>query len=385
MTKNNKKNAMPKKKKSLKVVMKQKPKKKSINFGPLTTVNTAPVAIGNSVRGSKSNVLQTGGGVTVSGRDFMFPATGTGTITTWTLCGGTPLVPAAFSDSTVRQYMQMYQKFRWLKIMVHYITSSPTSANGDVLFYHQKNRSSVFLNQTSSQLLPFVMSDEDTVIGPQWTNHSVDLHIKGTWKSTDYGMSSVVDDFADGEIFLLSKTSTTDSPGYVIFDYVLQFAELQISPRLLALPLPRIQWTQLNIGQTTTSVGTSTTIQPSVTGNNLSGGTSALPAGAANGDIYKVILDYTNSAPSSWVNGSPITGGVRNLENGGYTTINFQDGTTMFANYNGSFFTLYSSVETAVTGGAGFEFGGTSTITYNLQIWVSLVTTISNTNINPNF
>jgi len=355
-----------------------------LNFGPIATVNTAPVAIGNSVRGFKTKVIAAGKTVRVSGRDFAYTPVGTGTVTTWTLSGGTPLTPAAFSDSSLRQYMQMYQRYRWIKLIAHYITSSPTSANGDVMFYHQKNRNSVFLSQTSSQLLPFVMSDSDTVIGPQWTNHSTELTLTSSWKSTDYGMSSVVDDFSEGDLFLLSKTSTVDSPGYVIIDFIVEFADLQISPRLLALPLPRAQWFQTNLGLTASAITVDTGLNMVVKGNNLSGTAAGLPTGCSNGDVYKVIIDLTNSSSGSWVNGTPANP-LHSEEQGGSVSVTITDGTTCYAVYNGSVFNLYANVEGAFVNSGGLNYGASSTITFNYQVWLSLVGTISATNLNPNF
>jgi hypothetical protein len=319
----------------------------------------------------------------------MFTPTGTNSITTWTSTGGTPLTPVAFGDSSVRQYMQMYQKYRWRRCVVHYITSSPTSSTGDVMFYHAKNRDSVFLNQTSSALLPFVISDPDTVIGPQWTNHSADLVVQGTWKSTDYGMNSDLNDYADGEVFLLSKTSTTDSPGYVLFDYVIEFAEMQISPRLLNLPLPRVQYSQVNIGVSTlAATATTTRMYGTVTGNDNSGGTSAFPSGVTQGDVYKVILDVTNSATGSWVN--VTTTGLIALNNGtvaaGDSSITVADGFTCYGVYDSaSKFYLFPSAAAAYAGSNGFTFNTTATITYTLQIWISLIGTLGPINLLPKF
>jgi len=353
-------------------------------FGPVARINTAPVAIGNSVRGSKSNVVKTKLGVVVSGRDFAFTPIGSGSIQTWTMVGGTPLSPAAFSDSVLRNYMQMYQKFKWKKLIAHYITSSPTSANGDIMFYLQKDRSSVFLNQTSPQLLPFVMSDENTTIGPQWTNHSVELTVKEDWKSTDYGMHADIEDYAAGDLFLLSKTTTLDSPGYIIFDYVIEFAQLQVSPRLLTLPIPRAQWSQLNIGQTALAVVVDTPITAAVKGNNLSGGTSALPSGCQNGDVYKVIIDYTNSVPGSWVNGAAVTN-VRSEESNGFAAVTMADGFTCYAVYNGSVFVFYATLTSALANGSELDYSATVAVTFNLQCWMSFVQSIGSSNLLPNF
>lgn len=356
---------------------------------PVTQISTAPVAIGNSVRGARSIVSTTGNGVVVRGRDFMFGATGTGAVNTWTCCGGTPLTPAAFADSVLSNHMRNYSKFRFKQIIAYYITSSPTSSNGDVLFYHGKNRESVFLNQTSSNLLAVVLSDPDTVIGPQWTNHATRLSITGNWKSTDYGMSQDISSYADGELFLLSKTSTTSSPGYVLFDYEIEFAEMQIQPRLLTFPMPRAQFYQTNLIEVASAVvegvTTTETVRPTVGGNNISGSAASIPTGLTNGDIYKVFFDITNSDASAWTNCTP-TNLFRNAigASGWMTTIS--DGYTCYAvSYGANDFVLYATVAEAFSGITPIKYGVTANVTFNLQVWMSYVGSISTINMVPNF
>lgn len=376
-------------KKILVVRKKKTPKvqKKQVRMGPVTTVTTAPVAIGNSIRGASSQSQFIPNGVLVAGRDFMFTPIGSGSITTWCMVGGTPLTPAAFADSTLRNYMQMYQKYRWRKCVAHYITSSPTSANGDVMFYRAKNRDSVFLSQTSSQLLQLVISDPDTVIGPQWTNHSMQATVNSEWKSTDYGMGDALNDYADGELFLLSKTSTTDSPGYVLFDYLIEFAEMQITPRLLSLPIPRIQYSQCNIGLTAVAVTGSLQVYGTNKGNNLSGTTSVIPTGCTQGDIYKVIIDLTNSTAGSWTNVAATSLiQVHNSTANANSSFTVVDGTTLYAVYAAdSNFYFFANVIGAYAGTGQLTFNVTATITYNLQCFLSLVGTLNSTNLNPNF
>jgi len=352
-------------------------------LGPMTTITTAPVAIGNSIKGVASQVIRTADGVVVRGREFMFPAVGTGSVTTWTLCGGAPLTPAAFSDSVISSYMRMYGKFKFVGAVATYITSSPTTSNGDVLFYYSKNRESVFLSQTSPNLLPMVLSDGNTVMGPQWTNHSTKLNLKGTWKSTDYGMHSGIEDYAEGELFLLSKTSTTDSPGYVIFDYQIAFQEMQISPRYLSFPMPKILWKASCFRLTTSGVVAGTAIQVFTGGNDITGAAASNPTGLANGDVYKVIIDLTNSA--TWTNVTPSQ--FRVNENAGYAPLTIVDGTTLYAVYNDTTWTLYPNAETAFTCSitGAISWGVTATVTVYFVNWLSYVGSVGTTNINPNF
>jgi hypothetical protein len=360
-----------------------------VEFGPVTRLNTAPVAVGNSIRGVGSRVDTIRGGVRVTGRDYMFAGKYTDSIETWCLVGGTPLSPAAFGNSVLANYMRNYGKFRFRYFTAYYITNSPTSTSGSVMFYYGKNRESVFLNQTSSALLAVVLSDPNTVIGPQWVNHEINVSVTGDWKSTDYGMYADPSDFADGELFLLSKTSSTATPGYVLFDYVIEFADLQIQPRLLTFPMPRAQYFNTNLGQTAMAVITNQTTQthrPVVVGNDLSGTAATLPTGIAVGDVYKVIIDLTNSSPASWTNCTSANLFYAGIGAAGWA-LTLQDGFTCYAVYYGAnTFVFYSTINEAFSGGGGeIQYGLTATITFNLQCWISLVGSISSTNLIPNF
>jgi len=60
--------------------------KNPANFpSAVSTINTAPVAIGNSIKGAKSIIQPSkNGGVRIIGRDFMFAPIGTGAVLGWT-------------------------------------------------------------------------------------------------------------------------------------------------------------------------------------------------------------------------------------------------------------------------------------------------------------
>jgi len=353
-----------------------------------TVVTSAPVSIGNTIRGFASAVTMSADGAMVRGRDFCFTPIGTGSVQTWTMVGGAPLTPAAFVDSTLRQYLQMFNKFRFKSITAHYITSSPTSANGDVMFYYAKNRESVFLNQTSGNLLPFVISDPNTVIGPQWQNHSATFKCDDDWKSCDYGMDDDVGGYAAGEVFLLSKTSTTDSPGYVLFDYLIEFKEKSIIPRLLSLPITKALYSNvaLNVNQATSITNAWGATVSGVL--NLSGTASSLPTGASDGDLYKVIIDRTNSVAGGNATNvfTSITFPASSSLTSGQTII-MQDGTTLYALYSGNQnFTFYPSAAAAYAGNRPLLGSAASTVTgTTLQTWMSYVGSVGGIATQPNF
>lgn len=344
-------------------------------FNPVSTITKAPVAIGNTIRGTNTTERVTRMGYACTGRDFMFTPIAPGNVANWTMVGGCPLSPTAFADSSLRQYAQIYNKFRFLEFTAHFITSSPTSTNGDIMFYYSKNRESPFLNQTSANLLPFVMSDPNAVLGPQWQNISATFDVDSEWKSLDYGIDSSPKEYAAGELFLLCKTSNTESPGYVIFDYVIEFGEKSIQPRLLSLPITREIYSQLGVntpGAVTINVPYSLTIS----GLNISGATSTFPVGIQDGDIYKIIVDRTNSTIG--VGGAFIVTSLYGHEVAGATgQIVMTDGFICYGVYasNVNGFYLYLNAASAYTGATNRQFwaSNTTAVTMTLQIWASYV------------
>ncbi len=345
-------------------------------FNPVSSISKAPVAIGNTIRGVNTTTRVTKMGQACVGRDFMFTPIAPGAVANWTMVGACPLSPTAFADSNIRQYAQVYNKFRFLSFTAHFITSSPTSTNGDVMFYYAKNRESAYLNQTSVNLLPFVMSDPNAVLGPQWQNMSATFDVNTSWLSLDYGMEDSPKDYAAGELFLLTKTSNTESPGYVIFDYEIEFGERSIQPRLLSLPITREIYTQTGLGV----VGGNTTINApyalTIGGNNISGSASAWPVGILDGDIYKVILDRTNS---TFIAGSNnILNSLYGHEVAGSTgTIVYSDGFTCYAVYNANVggIYLYLNAAAAYAGSPNriFWASNTGAINVTIQLWMSYV------------
>jgi len=284
---------------------------------PVSRITTAPVAIGNTMKGASARVVaRTIDAVRIVGRDFAFPAQATGSVTGWVNVGGFPLTPAAFVSSILRSYTQMYNKFKFNKVAIHYITSSSTSSTGDVMFMINKNRSSPAPNNTASTFLSYVLSDENTILGPQWTNHTAVFDPTGPYRNLDYGSNSDIDYQSQGEVFLYSKTSTTDSPGYVIIDYDLSFKELSVNPKAGLLPNNNILFQPIQLvaaaGSMTATSGFIVSAGTRWVGNQVITALTSTTSFAV-GDVYKIILDTTNSGVSTWTVTAGTTPTLANL------------------------------------------------------------------------
>jgi hypothetical protein len=361
------------------------PQKKGRAFGPVSAIATAPVAIGNSIRGSEPVVKMASDGCRITGRDFAFQAgASVAAATDWTLIGGLPLTPAAMPATALKSYTQMYGYFRFNSIVVHYITSSATSQTGDVMFYYERDRAGPAIDPTSTSFLPFVLSDMNTVLGPQWTNHTALIKPDPEFKSTDYGMNHDLNEEANGTVFLYSKTSSANSPGYVVIDYDISFKQHQVNPRSGLLPVTRAQWTQTTLGETAAvQVNATTVLVPAIQGNTIAGTAAALPTGTLPGDIFKIIFDVTNSTVAgvnaAWTNVTASTAMKYQYPGSNAQAITLDDGFTCYGVYTTgpNVFRLYATLADAVTGSLPFLAGATSTNTYNVCVYMSLVTSIN--------
>lgn len=374
---------MPKKSKTGKQnkQVKQKPKGKAMQ--PVSTVTTAPVSIGNTLRGYSPVVTQNGAGLNIQGRDFAFACSATVAANVdWTPTGGMPITPAACPSTALKSYCQLYAKFRVNRLVVHYITSSPTSQAGDVLFYYERDRMSPMVDITNNNFLPFIISDPYTVMGPQWTNHTMMIKGDGAYRSTNYGLNADLNEDAMGTLFLFSKTTSASSPGYVIFDYDITFSNLSINPRSGMLPIARASYTYFTVGRTATAVTSGSTLAtPVVQGINPDGTSSALPTGHVNGDVYKFIAlpktSVVSGVNAAWLNINTSNLLLTQLPAANSIAASVDDGFTCYLSIVGSSVFMYPTLSCALTGTQQYYYGVTATVTWNLCGIVSLVGGIS--------
>jgi hypothetical protein len=111
-------------------------------------------------------------------------------------------------------------------------------------------------------------------------------------------------------------------------------------------------------------------------GLNISGTTSSYPPGILDGDIYKVVVDRTNSTLGA--GSTSITSSLYGHEVAGSTgAITMSDGFTCYAvyNLNTDAFYFYLNAASAYAGSTNriFWASNTGTVSITLQIWLSYV------------
>jgi len=269
----------------------------------------------------------------------------------------------------------MFQKFKINSIVAHYITSSPTSQAGDILFYYERDRFSPMVDYSNSSFLPYVLSDPHTMIGPQWTNHSMLVKPTADWKTTMFGNQTDLNEDAAGSLFLFSKTNAANSPGYLLIDYDISFKELSVNPRSGTLPIARAQSSFVCLTAPTTFTSTSGATFTLTSGKTIANTTSVPPTGYLPGDVYKVIFQITASTQvnAAWSGtGSPTVANLLTYPDS--TAITLDDGFTAYAvSLDGTNFYVFPTLEAAV---ANQEAGTAQSLEWGVTVTAAGVVNI---------
>lgn len=270
-------------------------------FSGVSQVSAAPVSIGNTIRSTALTVRRTGDGVVAIGRDFVQVVGGTtNSFTNWTLQGGMALSPMALNASSLRGYFQSHQQYRFIKLCAHYVTSSPTSTSGDIMIMYHANHGGPKVDHTSNNFMAYALSTASTVLGPQWTNHSVDIHTKSNWLGTDVLNAEDVEHQADGELLVYTKNTTNvniaDAPGYLLLDYEVEFKSLMTNPRIASIPSGVFKWfpTAAFINATATA-GDPVRIDVN-TASTYNGLAGTVPPNTSQGTIFQMVLDFQSAS-----------------------------------------------------------------------------------------
>lgn len=274
----------------------------------------------------------------------------------------------------------MYNQFRLKNLCAHYITSSSTSSTGDIIFYCRRNEGSVLPGPTSSTFLPFVLTDEFTVMGPQWTNHTFCLKPTGNWLDTDYGATASLANYNEFDLFVYSKTSTTDSAGYVIIDYEYEFRELSLNPRagiIKTIAGSQAQWQMVGMSFTGSKTGANAVQVTAFNSNTISGSANTAWT-PTNGDIYEVVLDSTNS---TYTTPNAYNTTFAQAVNGQAVNIALVDGMVLYLSYEYISATyvcqLYTNIDSAMSSSDPIQYVTTTTYSTILLGWFKLVTSVA--------
>jgi len=354
------------------------PAQPSVAFGPVATIDTAPVAIGNTVSGSEPIVTNVRDGVRIRGRDFFINLdTVQAGLSNWYMVGGAPLVPHALTSSLLKSYAGIYSQFMVHGMAFHFITAVGTGTQGDIAMMINKNLADPILPTTNTNFLSVLLSDKNAVLGPLWRNHTAVFYPPPFIYNTDILNDEDLEHRGPGELIVFTKSSVEQTPGYVLMDYDITFKNMQVNVRALTFPLSKMKYYHSAIFVSSLAVTTGNLAGVVWGGALPSGATAVPPLGVVKGDIYKVVVSagtefgtFTNVSLATLL-------AIPLIQGNGTVTVDpfvIQEGTTMYcvATTTGGF-VLYPTYGAARTQSNPFHFGVSATIGVNLPAFFSFV------------
>jgi hypothetical protein len=355
---------------------KRSPAPKLPVFGPVATIDTAPVAIGNTVSGSEPVVTPVQNGIRIRGRDFLInlDAVQAG-LSGWYMVGGAPLIPHALTSSLLKSYAGIYSQFVIHGLAFHFITAVGTGTQGDIALMVNKSIGDPIVDSSSANFLSVLLSDKNTVFGPLWKNHTAVFHPPPIVYSTDILNDEDLTHRGPGELIVFTKSSVEQIPGYVLMDYDITFKTMQVNIRALTFPITKMKYYQSAFFLASQAVTTASRAFFNWGGFTLDGQTAVPPPGLAVGDIYKAVFvpgisTLTNCTLSNLLAVTFSNGtGATVLDN---FTITY--GTTVYVvAYTTDAFVVYPTYDAAKSQNRSMNFNVAATIGVLIPAYFSFV------------
>jgi hypothetical protein len=308
-------------------------------------ISQAPVSIGSTITASKPTVVGTPEGVLARGREFLVPVTQANQAN-WQIGALAPLHPCYYPASTMGTISRAYQFYRYRRVVVHFVTKEPTSTNGEILLAFAPNLLEPAENGAGANFLSRAMTRGRAILGPIWSNHSLEIDCKDTWMKVDAFNSSVFNDNVLGEVQAYTLAGSADTSGYLLIDYELEFKETMFTPHSANLPI--------TTGPGSTYVGT----QGVGTATNAVLLTSTTMFGTTPvGTVWRFVVDadqssiVTGTMANAWYSGLEYATTTAAVIATVTTNLPIVDGLAVYmVNIGGQTGAVYVSYEAAVSG-----------------------------------
>jgi hypothetical protein len=317
-------------------------------------IEKPPVTIGTSMVAVKPTSSSTKDGVIVSGREFGSAVYEYNQSSTWQVGAMIPLHPMYFASSVIGNVGRGYERYRWRKLVFHFVTRQPTSVTGEIVITHSEQLLEPCENGAASTFLPRAMTRGNAVIGPLWTNHSLTIQCDDVYRLIDPFINADIDEHVLGEVVAYTLAAVGDTAGYLVMDYTIEFKHTMYSPHSTFLPLASGGGAQYTLLDSSSSP----------TAGNAVILTNSSMSGAVNGTIWKVTLNLASSTlatgttnTNAWklITQSATAVGLAGV--GTATNVfGMQEGTTFYVLVMASQLFVYGSMEAAIAGAGSGQF-----------------------------
>lgn len=325
------------------------PKPKGTNIGAIQL--SAPAAISSVFTSTPTKTRNIANGIVASGKEFIGQLEGNG-VATFGLGKAAMISPAYFYGGVLGQLARSFSKYRFTKLIVHYIPKVSTSTGGQIVLCSQENITMPALRGETTSFLQRALVSGNGVMCPIWTPCKMKIQTDGKYRNIDAFTATDINEniFCDVQCYV--QTSVSGSPGHLWLEYECELKENRLEPHSTILPVA-------------TGPGLRTTLQDktaSPTGSEpvVLSETTGLASDYANGTVFKAVFDIQGSTPATgtttsnaWKVATKAVSASAGTITNSFTGDVIVGGMTVYLVVNGATdLYAYTSLEAAIAGSA---------------------------------
>lgn len=306
---------------------------------------SAPSSISSVFTSTPTRTRSMRDGIVVSGKEFISTVEGNGT-STFGLGKSALLSPAYFYGGVLGQLARSYTKYKWTKLIIHYIPKVSTATIGQIVLCSNENITFPGPVPESAAFLSKALVSGNGVMAPLWAPCRMQIPADGKARYIDAFTNVDINENIAVELLVYTQISVAAQVGYLWLEYECELLHNMLEPHSTSLPVSLGTGTRATL-TTTSSTPTAAGIAAFTDGSSIA---SALPAGS----VFRFVVDLqgstmpTGTTAANWLSINVLTSGssttVTNALVGGSVYYLMLFSTTNLA--------LYTSLEAAVAGTA---------------------------------
>lgn len=297
-------------------------------------LTTVPAAYGFSLRMKQPTIKRTSNTASIIGADYAGTVFGT-LGSEYSPAASVLLNPIYFNSGMLGSLARTFEKFRFVRAVVQYVPSVPTSTQGQVIMTSTRTVKEPFIASSSSTFLSRALSQGNAVAMPVWKDESITIECGSAWNVVDALIDGDLDDCIQEEVQVYATCEATLTTGILILHYEVEFKDPLFTFHSGLVPCPVSNGTMI----TFTDDGAVNAISDSF---RLSG-VSANMALLGNGGVFRMVFVLGRSTLPTGVATWPSL-----LQTGISTAATTTTTTTTVTNFAlASGFTIYAQLETS--------------------------------------
>lgn len=346
-----------------------KPQQKSTSLGAIQL--SAPAAISSVFTSTPTRTRNIPNGIVASGKEYLGAVEGNG-VATFGLGKSVMISPAYFYGGVLGQLAKSFTKYRFTKLMVHYIPKVSTSTSGQIVLCSQENITMPALRGESTLFLQRALVSGNGVMCPVWTPCKMKIQTDNKYRNVDAFTAADINENIFCDVQCYSQVGVSGSTGHLWLEYECELKENRLEPHQNAVPVSTGPGARAVLSDKSASP---TAGDPVVVTDNI-----GLATDWGNGSVLKAVIDIQGSTPATgtttanaWKVATKAATTGAGVVTPVYTTDVVVGGMTVYLVVSGATdLYVYTSLEAAIAGSASgqmyYATTGTTKATWTADV-----------------